>query len=161
MCVLPGNQLPLRLQVLTICYNKRMIKSLRSLRPFLMNAHMKTNKLLITISASMIVLLSGCVVAPAGRPYYREPVMVDPPPPRAEYIGPPPVAGYIWTTGFWNWEGGRHQWVQGRWEAPRQGHAWVPHRWEQDGQHWRLNEGHWEPHGGDHREHQDERGDRR
>lgn len=92
----------------------------------------------------LATLLSACVVAPAPRAYYREPVIVAPPPPRVEYVGPPPVVGQVWIEGFWNWSGGRHDWVPGHWENPRPGYAWVPHRWDRDGERWRLQGGHWE-----------------
>lgn len=122
---------------------------------------MKMKFALTGIAAAII--LSGCVVAPApmSRPYYREPVMVAPPPPRVEYMGAPPVVGQVWINGFWNWSGNRHEWVPGRWEAPRPGQQWVPHRWERDNDHWRLQGGGWEEHRG-HRDHDDhERHDRR
>ena len=97
-----------------------------------------------TLAASAISL-SACVVAPvpAGGPYYGEPVVVAPPPPRVEYVGVPPVTGYVWIGGYWNWSRGHHVWVPGRWAPPRQGHVWVPHRWQQDGRNWRQEGGYW------------------
>ncbi|QEL63853.1 hypothetical protein OTERR_03770 [Oryzomicrobium terrae] len=108
---------------------------------------MRTKLLLVALTAA--AALSGCVVAPAGRPYYggpvySEPVMVAPPPPRVEYVGPPPVVGQVWIGGFWNWTGQRHDWVPGHWENPRPGYTWTPHRWERAGDGWRHAGGHWE-----------------
>jgi hypothetical protein len=120
----------------------------------------RTKKLLVSGCAALCVLMSGCVVAPVERPYYRGPVMVAPPPPRVEVIGPPPVVGHVWINGYWGWSGGRHEWVPGRWEAPRPGYVWAPHRWERDGEHWRQAGGHWEAHGEhghDHDRRRDER----
>ncbi len=100
---------------------------------------------LVSVVVAATLSVSACVVAPlppAGG-YYGEPVLVAPPPPRVEYVGPPPAVGYVWIGGYWNWYGGRHVWVPGRWEAPRHGQAWVPHRWEQDGRYWRQSGGHW------------------
>ncbi len=103
-------------------------------------------------SLAALTALSGCIVAPP-RPYYAAPapvvyaapvVQVAPPPPQVEVVGVPPVAGYIWIGGYWNWVGGRHVWVGGRWEAPRPGYRWVPHRWERVGNGYQLREGHWE-----------------
>ena len=101
--------------------------------------------LLITLVAASATL-GGCIVAPAphGRPYYQEPVVVAPPPLRAEYPGPPPAVGYIWIGGNWNWTGRRHEWAPGHWEAPRPGYNWVPHNWERDGERWRQSGGRWE-----------------
>ena len=92
-----------------------------------------------------VLLLSACVVATEPR-YVGETVYVAPPPDRVEEIGTPPVAGYVWITGYWGWVGGRHEWVPGRWEQPRRGYTWVPHRWVQVERGWRLQEGHWERH---------------
>lgn len=99
--------------------------------------------LLISLAATSAIL-SGCIVAPASHPYYREPVMVAPPAPRMEYVGPPPAAGYIWISGYWNWVGTRHEWSPGHWEAPRPGYRWAPHQWEREGDHWRQSGGRWE-----------------
>jgi hypothetical protein len=96
-----------------------------------------------------VLLLAGCVVTPAPR-YgyydYDESVIVAPPPPRVEYIGPPPVTGHVWIGGYWNWveRDHRHVWVPGRWSAPREGHRWVPHRWERHGRNWREHPGRWQ-----------------
>ncbi|HET7775948.1 MAG TPA: hypothetical protein VFK74_06235, partial [Azospira sp.] len=93
--------------------------------------------------------LHGCAVEPVSRPYpyYDEPVMMAPPPPRVEYIGAPPTIGYVWIGGYWNWVGVRYTWVSGRWEAPRPGYVWAPHRWERDGDRWRHQGGQWERQG--------------
>lgn len=109
-----------------------------------MESDMNRNRLLVTISVATAILLAGCAVIPVERHHYREPAMVAPPPPRVEYVGPPPTAGYVWVPGFWNWEGGRYRWADGHWEAPRRGHHWVPHQWERDGDHWRMHDGHWD-----------------
>ena len=102
---------------------------------------MKSKTLIAALLAGM-AMLSGCVVAPA--PVYREPVYIEPPPPRVEYPGYPPIVGYVWIGGFWTWTGHRHEWVPGRWEAPRPGYRWVAPRWEREGNHWRQHDGRWD-----------------
>lgn len=105
---------------------------------------MRMVKLAIGLAA-VSILLTGCVVVPVSRPYYdADVVIVEPPPPRIEYMGYPPAVGYIWIDGYWGWTGHRHRWVPGRWEAPRPGYRWVPHRWHRDGKHWRQHGGSWE-----------------
>src|SRR5262245_30797478 len=82
------------------------------------------------LAAAAAAALAGRVVAPVapdpgygyGYGYGGEVVAVAPPPLQAEYVGPPPVAGYIWLGGYWGWGGGRHVWYPGHWEAPRAGY---------------------------------------
>src|SRR5882724_5524586 len=41
-----------------------------------------------------------------------------------------PVAGYIWTPGYWGWGGGGYYWVPGVWVAPPAvGLLWTPPWW--------------------------------
>ncbi len=110
---------------------------------------MTTHRTLRTGAALSLAaaLLAGCVVVPAGPPRGEYVVGVAPPAPQVEVYGPPPVVGYVWIGGYWNWIGNRHVWVGGRWEAPRPYHRWVPHRWEPIGGGWRLNPGRWEREG--------------
>ncbi len=100
---------------------------------------------LFTASAA---LLSGCVVAPVeprGMAYSQaEYVDMQPPAPMYEQVGPPPVVGYVWITGYWLRHLGRYSWMGGHWAAPPRGGArWAPHRWERGNGGWRLHEGHW------------------
>ncbi|HEX5784943.1 MAG TPA: YXWGXW repeat-containing protein [Burkholderiaceae bacterium] len=115
--------------------------------------HRNVTRVLLLASA---LALGGCVVAPERDYRYRSEemvygpttsiyVQVAPPAPRVEYRGYPPVAGYVWITGYWSWGGARYVWVPGRWVAPRPGYIWVPHRWDRDGDRWRHDGGRWEP----------------
>ena len=115
----------------------------------------KSTLLCSTVVLATAAFVSGCVVAPA--PYRYHPAVVvypdsppatvvaysAPPPPQVEVIGQPPVQGYIWISGVWLWEGGRHVWHSGHWNAPRPGYVWVPHRWHQEGNEWHMDGGHW------------------
>jgi hypothetical protein len=87
---------------------------------------------------------AGCAIPPDQRHYVDGVVMVPPPPPQVEVIGPAPHAGYVWIGGYWNWTGGRHEWIDGHWVAPRPGHHWVAYEWVRQGDGWRLKPGHWE-----------------
>lgn len=104
----------------------------------------------VRMVAALLVLtagLGGCVVYPAygeyGAYYSGPAVAVAPPPDRVEAYGEPPVAGYVWFGGYWNWVGGRHVWVAGHWAAPRRGYTWVPHRWMHERDGWHMAKGHW------------------
>src|SRR5215831_9966527 len=70
------------------------------------------------------------------------------PPPLPVYVQPPvPVAGYIWTPGYWAWGPDGYFWVPGTWVLPPQvGLLWTPGYWG-----WReglyvWNAGYWGPH---------------
>lgn len=105
---------------------------------------MTTRRLMVCGLLCGLAMLGGCSTTPTYGPRYVEVVRVEPPPPRIEVYGSPPVVGHVWISGYWNWGGARYVWVPGRWEAPRDGHHWVPHRWERDGDHWRQHGGYWE-----------------
>lgn len=104
---------------------------------------MKKRTMVLASLMAVTALLGGCA-STGTYGTYSETVYVAPPPPRVEYMGPPPVVGHIWITGYWNWGGGRYVWVPGRWEAPRHGQQWVAPRWERDGDRWRQHGGYWE-----------------
>lgn len=108
---------------------------------------MKARSMALAGLIAATAVLGGCAVSPAYDSYAVETVYVAPPPPRVEYVGPPPVVGHIWISGYWNWGGARYVWVPGRWEAPRHGYRWVPHRWEQRGNQWHRYGGRWESEG--------------
>jgi hypothetical protein len=69
-------------------------------------------------------------------------IRVAPPPLRTELI-PRPRAGYLWTPGYWNWNGRRHVWVNGAWVRERRGHAYNAPVWVQEGDRWRFRRGGW------------------
>jgi hypothetical protein len=77
---------------------------------------------LLPVAAGM-VLLSGCIVEqPAPGPE-------APPPPRAEVVPAQPDLTFVWTPGFWDWQG-RWVWVHGYWgPRPHPGAVWVQGGW--------------------------------
>jgi len=55
-------------------------------------------------------------IAPPALPVYAQPVC--------------PGDGYIWTPGYWAWNGAGYYWVPGTWvAAPRPGYLWTPGWW--------------------------------
>lgn len=98
----------------------------------------------VAVAAAAASGLTACVVYPAGPHEAGIVVTVPPPPPQPEVPGSPPVVGYVWISGFWNWVGTRYVWVPGYWSPPRAGHAWVPHRWERGPNGWVPHPGYWE-----------------
>lgn len=53
--------------------------------------------------------------------------------------------GYVWTPGYWDWRGHRHEWVGGHWVAERPGYAYVAPAWHQRHGGWYLEPGRWQP----------------
>ena len=69
------------------------------------------------------------------------------PPVLPVYEQPPcPVAGYIWTPGYWAWGTGDYYWVPGVWVAPPTvGFLWTPPWWGWNNGAYMFNEGYWGP----------------
>jgi hypothetical protein len=71
-----------------------------------------------------------------------------PPPPLPVYEQPPiPGPGYIWTPGYWAWDGDEYYWVPGTWvPAPFYGALWTPGYWGWDGALYVFHPGYWGDH---------------
>src|SRR5437899_10115079 len=70
-----------------------------------------------------------------------------PPPPLPVYEQPIcPEEGYIWTPGYWAWDGDDYFWVPGTWVlAPQPGFFWTPAYWGWTGAVFVFHEGYWGP----------------
>jgi hypothetical protein len=66
------------------------------------------------------------------------------PPPAREERAPAPRDGYVWASGYWDWNGHAYSWVPGRFIYEHRGAHWIPDRWDQVGAHWQREAGHWE-----------------
>jgi hypothetical protein len=38
--------------------------------------------------------------------------------------------GYVWQSGYWRWQGQRHEWIYGHYAQEKHGHHWRDGRWE-------------------------------
>ena len=88
----------------------------------------------------MLLLLPGMALADTSII-----VRVGPPapPPRA-VVGVAPGPGFVWTDGYWNWNGARYVWTPGRWmRPPRRRAVWVPAHWARRRRGWVLVPGRW------------------
>ena len=68
------------------------------------------------------------------------------PPALPVYVQPPcPQPNYMWTPGYWAWDGvGDYYWVPGTWvEAPQPGYLWTPGYWGWNNGVYAFNEGYW------------------
>src|SRR2546428_9102862 len=70
-----------------------------------------------------------------------------PPPPLPVYEQPIcPEEGYIWTPGYWAWDGNDYFWVPGTWVlAPEPDFFWTPAYWGWSGAVFVFHEGYWGP----------------
>ena len=74
-------------------------------------------------------------IAPPVLPVYAQPVC--------------PGDGYIWTPGYWAWDGVGYYWVPGTWVlAPRPGYLWTPGWWGWNDGLYVWHAGYWGPHVG-------------
>lgn len=63
------------------------------------------------------------------------------------YAQPPvPAPGYIWTPGYWAWDGTEYVWVPGAWVmAPVVGYLWTPPWWGWSNGLYVFHPGYWGP----------------
>jgi hypothetical protein len=82
-------------------------------------------------SAGAQVAISVSVpIAPPALPIYAQP--------------PLPALGYLWTPGYWAWDGSDYYWVPGVWvRPPRVGFLWTPGYWGWNNGAYLFNEGYW------------------
>ena len=68
--------------------------------------------------------------APPPLPYYEQPYC--------------PVDGYIWTPGYWAYNGYGYYWVPGQWvEPPQYGYLWTPCYWGFSNGYYGFHNGYW------------------
>jgi hypothetical protein len=72
------------------------------------------------------------------------------PPALMTYEQPPmPAPGYIWTPGYWAWNGVSYYWVDGAWvEPPEIGYLWTPAWWDFVDGAYIFHAGYWGDHVG-------------
>ena len=87
--------------------------------------------MLFLSTASFAQIGVSVSIAPPELPVYDQPIC--------------PGDGYIWTPGYWAWDG-EYYWVPGTWvEAPEAGFLWTPGYWGWGGSGFVFNEGYWGP----------------
>jgi hypothetical protein len=83
---------------------------------------------LTTIYAQTAALVT---IAPPPLPVYEQPLC--------------PADGYLWTPGYWAWDGS-YYWVPGTWVPnPQQGFIWTPPYWSWGAGGFSFHEGYWSP----------------
>jgi hypothetical protein len=81
-------------------------------------------------SASPVEVGISVSFGPPALPVYEQPVC--------------PGDGYLWTPGYWAWDGGDYYWVPGTWVlAPEVGYLWTPPWWGWENGFYLFHEGFW------------------
>jgi hypothetical protein len=97
----------------------------------------------------LFALLSATLLTTGGLRAQVSVQITIAPPPIPVYVQPEcPIEGYLWTPGYWDYDGG-YYWVPGVWIAPEQpGFLWTPGYWDYDGGYYGWHHGYWGEHVG-------------
>ncbi len=107
---------------------------------------MKPSRHLVSgLAALFFASLAGVVAAPRAAFAEEARIVVAPPAPRVEVLGPRPGPYHVWQSGVWTWHPeGRYAWHPGHWALPPQGQTvWVRDEWVPFGGSWHFVPGHW------------------
>ena len=98
----------------------------------------------LMVAGGMLFLSAPAFAQDSGQE--GPPVTTEAPPPLPQYEQPVnPGDGYIWTPGYWAWDG-EYYWVPGTWVlAPEPGYLWTPGYWGWGGNGFFFNQGYWGP----------------
>jgi len=89
-----------------------------------------------------LALALGAAIAPVAAQAGELIIGVGPPAVRVEAV-PNARVGYVWSPGYWRWNGHRHVWVGGVWVRERVGWHWTPSHWVAYGPRWHYVPGYW------------------
>jgi len=95
------------------------------------------------------LLAVAAIAAPlpsfADQPEVRVFVETAPPPPKESVPPTPEKVGYVWSSGYWSWNGSDFVWTEGSWVAVTEPTKnWVPPTWTKQGKKWYFTPGHFE-----------------
>jgi hypothetical protein len=97
----------------------------------------------------LLALIGWLNAVPAQAGFFVGISVATPPPPLPVYVQPPcPVAGYIWTPGYWAYDDAfnDYYWVPGTWvHGPTVGYLWTPGYWGWDQGLYVWRGGYWGP----------------
>ena len=93
-----------------------------------------------TPAATTTVTREVTTTGPATETYVTQ----EPPAVRVEAQTVSPGANYVWTRGYWRWNGTTYVWVPGSWVVrPRPTAVYVEGHWLRRGSRWVWVAGHW------------------
>lgn len=90
-----------------------------------------------------LVAAFAIAALPAWSAVPRATIDVAPPTPLEAETMPPQRDGYVWSPGYWDYEGARHTWRKGHWVQARRGYRYEPAHWAQENGRWSLYAENW------------------
>lgn len=95
-----------------------------------------------------LLVVLACMSTPAFANVFVS-VQIAPPPLLVYEQPEAPFEDYIWTPGYWAWDGEGYYWVPGTWVlAPGPGLLWTPGFWAFEDEFYVWHPGYWGPHVG-------------
>jgi hypothetical protein len=89
---------------------------------------------LLAIFAVFCLILAGCSAGYVSRQ-----------PNDVTYARPAsPGAGYVWTSGEWEYTGNEYHWREGSWQQSREGRTWKTGYWENNKKGYKWHKGGWQ-----------------
>ncbi|MGO4377594.1 YXWGXW repeat-containing protein [Pseudoduganella sp. RAF53_2] len=65
------------------------------------------------------------------------------PPPMRDEVVPAAREGYVWTPGYWRYNGHRYVWTHGKYVRERHGYYWREPAWKENNGRWEFTRGNW------------------
>jgi WXXGXW repeat (2 copies) len=107
------------------------------------------NKLILlrTFALALLILVFATISAPSFAQISIGVSVGIAPPELPVYVQPLcPGPDYIWTPGYWDWDGDDYYWVPGTWVlAPQPGYLWTPGYWAWRDRGFVFTAGYWGP----------------
>jgi hypothetical protein len=98
----------------------------------------------VLVSALLSVGTLAAVVTPLTSVAQID-VFVNTAPPAVRYEAvPAPRDGYVWSNGYWNYNGTQHVWTPGDWQASRPGYTYSQPRWVESDGRYRYQASRWD-----------------
>ena len=118
---------------------------LLALTPFALTGCVIHETVPVTTSTTVTREVTTTGPATTGPAVTREVVVTRTPPTlRVETQTVSPGPNYVWTRGYWRWNGATYSWVPGGWVVrPRPAALWVEGHWQRRAGGWVWVAGHW------------------
>ena len=101
-----------------------------------------------SLTLASLIAIGAAAYAPLPSMAQDVQLYIGSAPPAPLYERAPAVRrGYVWSPGYWAWNGHRHHWVTGTYIVERPGYVYAPPAWQQRGGRWYMEQGRWSSRG--------------